>query len=416
MNILQMSILDLKMLVEEEMEVNPLLELEEPSSKNPIQNLSDDITDMSHLISRPPTLQEYLLRQLMTLDLHHEEIEICEELIGNIDDNGYLKIDVQEIANSIGKDITKIQNALNILHAFDPIGVGARNLKECLLIQLRNKNKMGTLIWRIVDGFLEECGKRQYNKIAKAIDASPEEIKKCVLEITKLDPKPGKKFSIPENSQYITPDIYVKKFEDDYQILHNYSEIPRIKVNTLYNSILKDKNHDSNTQDYIKNKMRSANFIVNCLKQRRETIREITEFLIKEQNEFIEKGRHFLKPLTFKTVAEAIGKHESTISRAIANKYIELPSGVYEFKEFFSSKISNGNGNGNSNNTQNDEHSTTSLKIELKHIIDLENKKKPLSDKKLQDIFIEKDINISRRTIAKYREELKILPSYLRKI
>lgn len=261
--------------------------------------------------------------------------------------------------------------------------------------------------------------------MAKAMGVTLDQVKSAMAEISKLEPKPGRRYSHNSETQYIVPDLYVKVIDGEYHIVNNKFGVPNVKVNRFYNNILNDKRSDKETQDYIKDKMRGANFIIKCLHQRWETMQKITEFLIREQVEAIEKGRAFLRPLTFKEVAKAIGRHESTISRAVSNKYIDTPSGIFELREFFSGKVSNGNGgNGNGGNGDpgdnggnggNGNTSSTSVKMELKDIVKKEDRKKPLSDQKLQKILADRDINLSRRTIAKYRDELKILLSHLRK-
>lgn len=427
MHILQMPMVELKDLIESELEANPLLE--ETYHEDPPTNINRyiDENDVRRelRITKPVTLQENLMRQFRLVAGSEEDIEIGEEIIGNIDDDGYLKTTCEEIAQATGKDMIKVEAILGLVQSLDPMGIAARNLKECLLIQLASNGKKDSLSWNIVENHLESCSKKHYDKIAKVMGVSLDEVKKAMLEISRLDPKPGRKLADKSDNQYIIPDIYVKNIDGEYQISNNKADIPNVKVNAFYDNILKDKSSDKATQDYIKDKIRGANFLIKCLHQRWETIYKISEFLVREQAEAMEKGRSFLRPLTFKDVANAIGRHESTISRAIANKYMDTPSGIFELREFFSAKLSNGNGasytesdagdNGDGGNG-NGEHSSTSVKMELKEIVKEENKKKPLSDQKLQKLLTDRGINISRRTIAKYRDELKILPSHLRKI
>ncbi|MBU1062161.1 MAG: RNA polymerase factor sigma-54 [Candidatus Omnitrophica bacterium] len=425
--ILQMSVMELKDIVETEMESNPILE-EIPhtiQTTKPRPRIEENDYRKELRLTKPLTLQEELIGQLNIHASSKEAIEIGREIIGNIDDDGYLKASSEEISHSLKKDIIEVEKVIALIQTFEPTGVCAGDLKECLLIQLSIKGKKDSLPWKIVQDHLPGCAKKQYLNIARDLDVSVEEVKAAVSEITKLDPRPGGKYSNHVVDQHIVPDIHVKKLDDGYQIVNNQFYAPNIKINSYYRNMLKDKACDKKTRDYIKGKFKSANFLIRCILQRNETMQKLTEFIVKEQAEAIEKGRSFIKPLTFKTVAEAIGRHESTISRAISNKYMETPSGIYSFREFFNGKISkvNGNGNGNGNGHDSEEgpdnndthHSTISVKIEVKSLVDKEDKRKPLSDKKLQMILEEKDIKISRRTIAKYREKLKILPSYLRK-
>lgn len=411
MQILKMGIMDLKNLIEEEMQSNPLLE--ETHRHDPPINLRQR-TD-KNIISRAPmltkaiSLHEDLTKQLSLIASSEKHIYIGKEIIGNINDDGYLKATSEEIALSLSRNLLEVEAIIAIIQNFEPIGVCARDLRECLLIQLKAKGKENTLEWKIVENLLDACGKKHCARIAKITDTSIDEVKKAITEISRLEPRPGRKYSNGDDNHYIIPDIYVKKVDEEYMIIPNKFDIPNIRINAFYNNLLNNNGSDKKTIAYIKEKLRAANFLIKCIDQRRETIQKITEFIIKDQIDCLEKGRSFIKPLTFKTVADAIERHESTISRAIANKYIAMPSGIYGLREFFNSKVSNDEPGQNGN------HSSLSVKAKLKHLIDTENKLKPMTDQKIQKIFSEKGIKLSRRTIAKYREELKILPSYLRK-
>lgn len=414
MHILQLGIMDLKNMVETEMELNPILEEEPYEDTTGLVNLQPaekNSYNIESFLTRPISLQEYLSRQLRMLDISASDMEIGEEIIGNIDDDGYLKASSEEIARALNKTVSEIETVINMVQGLEPVGAGARNLKECLLLQLKAKGKKDSLSWKIVENYLEECGKKHFSYIARSLGVSVDEVKSAVGEITKLEPKPGRRYETHDENAHIVPDIYIKKMEDEYHVLTNQYDLRPVRINSAYKNLLKDANCDQETKNYIDEKLKSANFLIKCMNQRRETLQKIVTFLVREQPEFIEKGRLYLRPLTFKDMAKAIGRHESTISRAIANKYIETPSGIYELREFFSGKIKNGNNHIDSNN----HHSATSVKMELRAVVDKEDKRKPLSDQKLQNILAEKGINISRRTIAKYRESLKILPSHLRK-
>jgi len=418
MYILQIPILELRNLIANELETNPTLEETAPLETTPLithRKVEDNDIRRDMRISRPITLHEHLLKQLKIHAVSEEDVLIGEEIIGNIDDDGYLKSSYEEIAHRVNKDVGKVFGIVGIVQSFDPVGVCARDLRESLLIQLLVKGKKDSLSWKIVENHLTECGKKQYYKIAKTLNVSNDEVQSAVSEIARLEPKPGRRYSGGSDNHYIIPDIYIKNVDGEYHVINNRYDVPNIKINTMYQSILKDRDSDKETQVYIREKLKGANFLIKCIEQRRETMQKITEFLIKEQTEFIEKGRSYLKPLTFKEMADAIGRHESTISRAIANKYIDTPSGTFELREFFGGKINRPNGKSEKPAREDNNHSDTSVKEEIKHIIDNENKKKPLSDLKIGKILKEKGIDISRRTVAKYREEMKILQSYLRK-
>jgi len=412
MHILQMSIIELKGIIEDELESNPTIEEEQYSGPSLARPNDDENPNMESFLTKPPTLREHLLRQLMIEAKTPIYIEIGQEVIGNIDDDGYLKATAEEMAESLGKALDEVEAVIAMVQGFEPYGICSHDLRECLLLQLNAQGKKDSLCWKIIESYLPECGKKQFLNIAKTLGVSVEEVKDCIHKISGLEPKPGRKYQDSRNDQRIVPDIYIKKIDDEYNISTNQFDLRPLRVNSSYKDMLKDANCDQKTRDYINEKLKSANFLIKCIRERQETMQRIVEFLLREQAECIEKGRSYLRPLTFKDMAKAIGRHESTVSRAIANKYVDTPSGIYELREFFSRELVN---NGNSRENGDTGHSATSVKLELKDMIDKENKTKPVSDQKLQKILEDKGIKISRRTIAKYREDLKILPSHLRK-
>ena len=402
MHILQMSIVELKGLIENELESNPTIEEEQYSGPKLSRPNEDEYSNMESILTKPPTLREHLIRQLMIEAKTPIYIEIGQEVIGNIDDDGYLKATAEEMAESLGMALAEVEEVIAMVQGFEPYGICARDLRECLLLQLKAKGKKDSLCWKIIEGYLPECGKKQFLNIAKTLGVSVEEVKDCIHKISGLEPKPGRKYQDNRNDQRIIPDIFIKKIDDEYTISTNQFDLRPLRVNSSYKDMLKDANCDQKTRDYINEKLKSANFLIKCIRERQETMQRIMEFLMREQIECIEKGRSYLRPLTFKDMAKVIGRHESTVSRAIANKYVDTPSGIYELREFFSRELANND-------------SATSVKLELKDMIDKENKTKPVSDQKLQKILEDKGIKISRRAIAKYREEMKIPPSHLRK-
>ena len=320
MQILQMPLLELKMLVEKEMQDNPLLEediQQNEQSTGVSGNIDEDSQPKELWVTKPLSLHEHLLQQLRMSSASSEDIVIGEEIIGNIDDDGYLKASAEEISQSLNADVQKVNSMIQFIQGFEPAGIGARDLKECLLIQLGIKGKKDTVCWKIAENYLELCGKKQYAQIAKLLGVPLDTVKAGIVEIGKLEPKPGKLYSVEPNPHYVIPDIYIKKIDNEYYVAGNAFDIPVLKVNTSYEAILKDKNSDKQTRDYIREKMRAANFLIKCIRERQKTIHKIVENLVKEQDEFIEKGRSYLKPLTLKKVAQAIGRHQSTISRAI---------------------------------------------------------------------------------------------------
>lgn len=408
MHILQMSIIELKGLIEEELESNPTIEEEQYSGPSLSRANEDEYPNMESFLTKPLTLREHLLRQLMIEAKTPIYIEIGQEVIGNIDDDGYLKATAEEMAGSLGKALAEVETVIAMVQGFEPYGICARDPRECLLLQLKAQGKKDSLSWKIIESYLPECGKKQFLNIAKALGVSVEEVKNCIHEISSLEPKPGRKYQDSHSDQAIVPDIFIKKIDDEYTISTNQIDLRPLRVNSSYKDMLKDPNCDQKTRDYINEKLKSANFLIKCIRERQETMQRIMEFLLREQSECIEKGRSYLRPLTFKDMAKAIGRHESTVSRAIANKYVATPSGIYELREFFSGKVAPEDKN-------KEDTSVASAKTELKAIVNNECKEKPLSDQKLQKILLEKGMRISRRAVAKYREDLKILPSHLRK-
>jgi len=412
MHILQMSIIELKGLIEEEMASNPTIEEEQYYEHSLPRPNEYEYPNMESLLTKPNTLREHLIRQLMIEAKTPIYREIGHEVIGNIDDDGYLKATAEEMSGSLGAALAEVESVIAMVQGFEPYGICARDLRECLLLQLKAKGKKDSLSWKIIENYLPECGKKQFLNIAKAMGASVEEVKECIHKISGLEPKPGRKYQDRRNDQRIVPDIFIKKIDDEYTISTNQFDLRPLRVSSSYKDMLRDANCDQKTRDYINEKLKSANFLIKCIRERQETMQRIMEFLLQEQAECIEKGRSYLRPLAFKDMAKAIGRHESTVSRAIANKYVDTPSGIYELREFFSRELAN---NGNSRENGDASRSATSVKLELKAMIDKEDKTKPVSDQKLQKILEDKGIKISRRAIAKYREEMKILPSHLRK-
>ncbi len=410
--ILQMPITELRAMVEEEIQKNPLLEEADIRIDEKEKRESPEIEDEEQRelpLARPVTLQENLLRQLRIFVTSKDEVMIGEILIGNIDEDGYLQITLEEVAKELGFELSKVEAVLSLIQGFEPMGVGARDLKECLLLQLKSKDMEGSLAWQIVDSFLEDCARKQYNKISKALKVSLEEVEKAHKVISRLEPKPGRAHSNQDENHFIIPDIIIRPTGREYEIMQNGEDIPRLRINEYYRKLLKDDNTSEEVRNYIAEKISSANFIIKCIRERWETMRKITKFIVERQGEFIEKGKAFLKPVNFKDAARAVGRHESTISRAVANKYIQTPCGVFELKSLFSSRLPNGVENGE------DGVSSKAVKAEIEILIKMEDRKKPLSDQKIQAVLAERGIKIARRTVAKYREELKILPSHLRK-
>ncbi len=356
-------------------------------------------------LARQPSLQEHLLRQLHLSASSSREEEIGEIIIGNIDGNGYLQASLEELAKSLRATSQEVEAALSLIQTFDPPGVGAKNLKECLLIQLRDSGKEDTLEARIIAEHLKDLERRKYLHIAKRLGVSLNKVTKAARGISSLEPRPGRSFS-PEKNHTIIPELILKKINGEYNIITNDGDLPRLRVSPLYQKLMKEDNSESEAQQYLMEKFKSAMWVIKSIEQRRKTIRRVAECIVKKQREFLDKGIEHLKPCTLGEIAAEIEMHESTISRVTANKYIDTPRGIFELKFFFTGKIPT---------QDNGSLSSESVKAKIRELIEAEDKQHPLSDMKIVKHFLAQGIHIARRTIAKYRESLKILPSTLRK-
>ncbi|RMG67847.1 MAG: RNA polymerase sigma-54 factor [Nitrospirae bacterium] len=351
-------------------------------------------------------LYDHLNWQLRLTDTSEEIKEIAEAIIGNIDENGYLKTPLEDIAELTGKPVEKVQEALKVVQDFDPPGIGARDLKECLLIQIRSLGLEGTLVEKIIQNNLKELEKKDYMAIVKQYNATLEDVMMAVSIINELDPKPARNFASHETN-YIVPDVFVERTEEGFKITLNDDGIPKIRLNSYYRRLLSNqKDLTKEERKFLTEKLRSAMWLLKSLDQRNRTIYRVTESIVKFQREFFEKGKNYLKPLNLKAVAEDINMHESTVSRVTLNKYLACEHGIFSFRFFFSSGLKNRDGQ---------EISSTLVKDMIKKIIEQENPKKPYSDQKISDILKKQNIKIARRTVAKYREELKIPPHSKRK-
>jgi RNA polymerase sigma-54 factor len=352
------------------------------------------------------SLQENLLEQVRLSELSEEQRPVAEMIIGNIDDYGYLKASVEEMSFSTNIPQERILEVLKVIQTFYPPGVGARDLRECLLLQLEREGKQKTLEYRIVSEHMEALGKRRLPEIARGLEETVEEVQRAVGRIGLLEPRPGRAF-LPDNDQYILPEVFVTKQGDDFVVTTNNEQIPHLRISNTYKDLMAQADSSTEVRDYIREKIRAGKFLIKSLHQRQQTILNIGKEIVKRQREFMEKGVAFLKPLTMVQVAEVVGVHETTVSRAVSAKYMQTPQGVFEMKYFFTSGIQTASGEGMSN---------TSVKEMIADIFRKEDPTKPLSDQEVVQMLAAKGIVIARRTVAKYRSELNILPSNLRKV
>jgi RNA polymerase sigma-54 factor len=357
-------------------------------------------------IVAPTSLQEMLLEQVRESNLAEEQWPIAEVLIGNIDDYGYLKAAMEELSATTGFPAEKITAVLAVIQTFDPAGVGARDLRECLMLQLERARQENTLEYRIVRDYMEALGKRRIPEIARGTACEVDEVQEALERIARLEPRPGRAF-LPDNDQYVLPEVFVQKSGDDFAVTNNNEHIPHLRISNTYKDLMSAGENSAEVRNYIREKIRAGKFLIKSLHQRQATILNIAKEIVKRQRDFMEKGVAFLKPLTMVQVAEVVGVHETTVSRAVSGKYMQTPQGIFEMKYFFTAGIQTATGDGVSN---------TSVKDMIAEIFKNEDTSKPLSDQEVVKMLKDKGIVIARRTVAKYRTELNILPSNLRKV
>jgi RNA polymerase sigma-54 factor len=352
------------------------------------------------------SLTEYLLWQLSLAVRTELDKSIGTYLIGNIDEDGYLQCQIDEVAAVLEVGNEPVEEVLRMLQSFDPAGVGARDLQECLLIQLHHLGMDDSLAGKIVREHLALIDERYFRKIAKDLDVSLQEVIAAVKLIRELDPKPGSRYNA-HRVEYIVPDVVVLKMGNDYQVILNDDGTPKLRINALYQKILRrGDGMQGETKEYLEDKFRSAVWLMKSIEQRRQTLLKVAKSLCKFQREFLDKGMPYLKPLVLKDVAEDIGMHESTVSRVTTNKYIHTPQGVFELKFFFHSGLDSFGG---------EAMSSISVKDIIKKAVTTEEARNPLTDQQLVKLLEDKGIKIARRTVAKYRQELRIPPASRRK-
>jgi RNA polymerase sigma-54 factor len=376
------------------------------SNPDYVPTLSKEVPSLEATLKSETSLAEHLLWQL-SLTVHDElEKQIGTYLIGNIDDDGYLQCQTEEVAKGFGCEEEQIFAVLEVIQSFDPPGVGAFDLQESLLIQLHHLEMDDSLAWKIVQQYLSQLDERYFQKIARSFGVTINEVIAAVGLIRTLDPKPGSRFNSPR-VEYIVPDVVVVKVDDDYQVILNEDGMPSLRINALYQNVLRQNDGmQSDTREYLEEKFRSAIWLMKSVEQRRQTLLRVTKSLCKFQREFLDKGLAYLKPLVLKDVADDIGMHESTVSRVTTNKYVYTPQGVFELKFFFHSGLESLDG---------DAMSSVSVKDIIRKAVAAEDSRKPLTDQQLMMILEAKGVKIARRTIAKYRTELHIAPASRRK-
>ena len=439
--ILQLSALELSTYVEEQLLENPLLETQEESSeiKEDVEPTVEeerpadekwevDWQDYFHdqdenrvrqervivveekqrfdpFIAASPTLLEHLLEQLHVQKVS-ASLAVAEYIVGNLNDNGCLTLTLEDIARETNVSLKTAEEALALVQTLDPLGVGARNLEECLRLQLPLLPNYPPELSELLK-YLEDLAAGRLQRIAHALKISISRVQELADLVRKLDPKPGLSFSGPGDVRYVVPDVVVEEIEGEFIILVNDITVPRLGINKAYREALRLE-EGTDTRKFVEQKLNAAAWLIRSIEQRRLTLYKVSNAIVKWQTEFLRNGIRHLRPLTLRDIAEEVGVHESTVSRATSHKYIQTPRGIFEFKFFFASSMGRGHNNDSSITTE-------GIKLTLRDIISSENPKSPYSDQKLADLLKAGNMEISRRTVAKYRDELGIAATTVRK-
>jgi RNA polymerase sigma-54 factor len=462
MDLLYMPLLDLQQHIKQEMMNNPFLDLEEPvvsdgevlskeaeKEKEKEEKEKEDEIDWEEILLdgfdpggrraeyedreyyepvpvEKRDLYDHLRDQLVLLRLSPRQVLLGEEIIGNIDEYGYLTCPLDEVLAGLNQwveaageewsreegrplepfTLKEAEEMLATIQGFEPAGIGARDLRECLLLQMREQSLEDTLAYTIVDRYFEQLVNHRWSEISRELGVTPRDVQAAGDEIAKLDPKPGLKYAAPPDN-YVTPDLIVDKIDGEYLVFLNDTSLPRLRLSRVYREIARDKNKfKGENKEFIASKLNSANWMIQAIEQRRQTMLKVMNFIVDRQREFFEKGVHFLKPLTLREVAEVINMHESTVSRVTNEKFVQTPRGVLPLKFFFSSGLST---------TSGEDVSARGIKARIEKLVSEEEPKRPLTDQAIVNILKEEGVQIARRTVAKYRDQLGILSARMRK-
>lgn len=415
--VLQFSSQELLEYLESEVAQNPVMEMEAPDWTQVARQLREHREKKSvreqkefpieSVIRTNQSLEEYLARQLNLVKTESKEKQLAVFIIGSLDTNGYLTLPLEEIAELKRCGIEEVESALRLVQSLEPTGIGSRSLEECLLLQALEIRGVRPEVFDIIERHLADVAQGKISKIASALGITTKETQEAIDLIRTLDPKPGRWYS-NEPPAYIIPDVIVERVSAEYVVMVNDSPLPRLHINEFYRKVLEQTGDgiSKETKEYIHSKLNSALWLLKSIEQRRQTLYRVTQAIVESQKDFFEYGVRKLKPLTLKQIADRISMHESTVSRATAGKYAQTPRGVYELKYFFTSGVST---------TEGENASAESIKAKMKSMIEQEDPKNPLSDQKLTELLQQEGIQISRRTVAKYREEMGVSSSMQRK-
>ena len=435
--ILQFNTQELDAFVQEQLLVNPVLEQDQSEPANPeaetsekerekldwkefIRNGSyDDISyrgyrdkdeerpdSFERYVTNEVTLPEHLMFQYQFATVDKGCRRVGKYIIESLDENGYMTSSVEEISRATGGREEKVGEALDIIHGFDPAGVGARDLSECLQLQLAARKELTPQMEEIITHHLEDIANNRLSAVARDTGMTVLQVQEAADVIRTLEPKPGRQFASQMETKYVIPDVIVEKIDNEYVVIINESSTPHLTISSYYKGLLGKAEKDQQLADYLSERVSSANWLIKSIEQRKQTIYNVVSAVVKYQKDFFDLGSKHLRTLTLKDIAEELGIHESTVSRSISGKYLQCPRGVYEIKYFFSAGVSDQVGEGVSSN---------SIKEFIKEIVEGEDRHKPYSDQAMVSILKGKGFNISRRTVAKYRDELGILSSSKRK-
>ncbi|MEK6578378.1 MAG: RNA polymerase factor sigma-54 [Bdellovibrionota bacterium] len=378
------------------------------SSAPSMKEINEELPSFENILTKTTTLEDHLMWQLSMSALTDSEKKLGELIVGNLSDDGYFNAQLPDLAKEAGMELEDAEEVLKIIQNFDPLGVGSRNLQECLMVQAKLMKPRQPLVEQILSGHLGDLERKNYQAVAKALNFPLEKIIEATKLILEFEPKPGRSFH-SSDTQYITPDIYVYKVGDEFMIVLNEDGMPKLRISPYYKTILASAKKESNkmTKEYVQEKLRSAVWLIRSIHNRQKTIYKVTEAIVRRQRDFFEKGVQHLKPMILKDVANDIGMHESTISRVTTNKFVHTPVGIFELKYFFNSSINAADGS--------DSLASEAVKEKIRQMIQQEDVKNPLSDQKIVEILRTDNIDIARRTVAKYRDVLGILSSGKRK-